>query len=934
MVNCNEQQLGDCKIKVTFKNTGDEAWNVGDDNFMFDVLANSSTVAQEAIYTDIPIDAAIEPGAEYAMTYEVKGLDFKKYRAGETATFAFVTIAVRDHVTNTVASGTAGFRLMPCYPEIKVYNGNTGITSGSGKVDFGKVNESVTKEFRLSNNGKATLHVTGVTVPEGYTTTLTDIDLAPGKETTFSITLDATSDTFGKKEGTFSISAEEIQPFTMTLTGTLLDPTKLYVDFEDGKIPGYMAVEDGWSCDFTKYASNKKEGRHDKCSRMVTPKLKVGAGDEMTFDVKGTNSSYILAMWYSPDRVNWTQIGETLTTKNSNISYTTYGSFSTQTIKDLPAGEYYIAIDGYEISIDNILGFKFADVSHDLVIADMQTPATGMVNYPVAVNVKAQNCKRNVAEDSFTLRLYANDKVIAEKESQTLAAANFENHEFSFTPHQPGAYTLYAEVELPGYTQKGECFTVNVEEERAFSEGEIGPTPDGKSPMFNANMSALPFGKGAYVESELIVPAEELGLPAGARINGIEYFGKANADVAFHLSAYLANAEETEVKSDRAYVVETAAMTKMLEQDVTVTKNTDIHKALVLTFDEPFVYTGNSLVIHLRGVRADGKSNSDLQLESTGGNTASTQLVYNVFGDDTFTTSTSKSTWRRPHCIIKSVPRIATLTGKVVDGDISLADTKITLKAGDIEYYGTTDAEGAYKVTVLQPDHEFDCSVTADGYRIAGDASVSFSQAMEQNADFQAYRNFLPFIENQAAAVILPDVTAKPAGTFYEFQGLDKGKLIFKVLPGDPVANVPYLFVPSATSIYVQGDETEIPAEAGSVTKDGITFSGTYQAHVLTDGERAFSSFSVSRTTKAPADAAAYVPGMEAYFSIPAATEVSGIELRNTPTGIEDAVIDAGTDGHVRYFNLQGVRIADPTVTPGMYIRVDAAGKATTIMVR
>ena len=26
MVNCNEQQLGDCKIKVTFKNTGDEAW--------------------------------------------------------------------------------------------------------------------------------------------------------------------------------------------------------------------------------------------------------------------------------------------------------------------------------------------------------------------------------------------------------------------------------------------------------------------------------------------------------------------------------------------------------------------------------------------------------------------------------------------------------------------------------------------------------------------------------------------------------------------------------------------------------------------------------------------------------------------------------------------------------------------------------------------
>ena len=422
MVNCNEQQLGDCKIKVTFKNTGDEAWNVGDENFMFDVLANSSTVAQEAIYTDIPIDAAIEPGAEYAMTYEVKGLDFKKYRASETATFAFVTIAVRDHVTNTVASGTAGFRLMPCYPEIKVYNGNTGITSGSGKVDFGKVNESVTKEFRLSNNGKATLHVTGVTVPDGYTTTLTNIDLAPGKETTFSIILDATSDTFGKKEGTFSISAEEIQPFTMTLTGTLLDPTKLYVDFEDGKIPGYMAVEDGWSCDFTKYASNKKEGRHDKCSRMVTPKHKVGAGDEMTFDVKGTNSSYILAMWYSPDRVNWTQIGETLTTKNSNISYTTYGSFSTQTIKDLPAGEYYIAIDGYEISIDNILGFKFADVSHDLVIADMQTPATGMVNYPVAVNVKAQNCKRNVAEDSFTLRLYANDKVIAEKKGRLQTA--------------------------------------------------------------------------------------------------------------------------------------------------------------------------------------------------------------------------------------------------------------------------------------------------------------------------------------------------------------------------------------------------------------------------------------------------------------------------------------------------------------------------------
>lgn len=935
MVNCNEQQIGDAKIKVTFKNTGDEVWNIGDDSFAFDVLANSSTVPQEAIYTDIPIDAAIEPGAEYAMTYEVKGLDFKKYRANETATFAFVTIAVRDHFTNTVASSTAGFRLMPCYPDIKVYNGYTGITSGSGKVDFGKVNESVTKEFRLSNNGKATLRITDVEVPEGYTTTLGALELAPGGETSFMITLDATSDTFGKKEGTFSIIAEEIQPFTMTLTGTLLDPSRLYVDFEDGQIPGYMAVEDGWSCGYYKYASNKNEGRHDKCSRMVTPKLKVEAGDEMTFDVKGTNSSYILALWYSPDRMNWTQIGETLTTKNSNISYTTYGDFSTQTIKDLPAGEYYIAIDGYELSVDNILGFKFADVSHDLVIADMAVPASGMVNYPVAVSVKAQNCLRSAAEEGFTLNLYANGELIGWKESLDLAAASAASHDFSFTPHNPGEYTLYSEVSLPGYTQKGESFRVTVEEEKAFSEGEVGPTPDGKSPMFNANMSALPFGKGAYVESELIVPAEELGLPAGAQINAIEYFGKANADVQFHLSAYLANSEETEVKGDRSYVVDTADMTQVYDQDVAVAKNTEVHKAIVLEFAEPFVYTGKSLVIHLRGVRADGKSNSDLQLESTGGNTSSTQLLYNVFTDETFATSSSKSTWRRPHCIVKSVPRIATLSGKVIDGDISLSDAKVTLKAGDIEYYAVTDAEGAYQVTVLQPDHAFDCAVSADGYRIMGDASVDFSHELAQNSDFRAFRNVVTFVADQPVAVILPDVSAKPAGKYYVFEGLKDGKLRFNVQLDDLVAaDVPYLFFPSEDCEYLADENVLIPETAGSVTKDEIVFSGTYQAHLLGEGEQALSAFTIEHAEKARREGAAHVPGMEAYFSIPVGTDITGIVTSDVPTGINGIVDDADADGEVIYYNLLGVRVAELASAPGIYIRVDAAGRAKTVMVK
>jgi len=121
-----------------------------------------------------------------------------------------------DDVENTPTPPGAG--------EIAVLRGLNELTDGQSVVDFGAVDRGdiATRTFTVRNDGKDTLTLGNVQVPDGFTL-IEDLvgSLDAGQSDTFTIRID--SDTLGDKSGTVRISNSDANenPFTFQITGTV-----------------------------------------------------------------------------------------------------------------------------------------------------------------------------------------------------------------------------------------------------------------------------------------------------------------------------------------------------------------------------------------------------------------------------------------------------------------------------------------------------------------------------------------------------------------------------------------------------------------------------------------------------------------------------------------------------------------------------------------
>ncbi len=112
--------------------------------------------------------------------------------------------------------------------EIGIVDGDTTPGAADG-TDFGSALQSgtpVSKSFTVRNDGTATLTLSGLVVPAGFTVIepLTTI-LAPGVSDTFTVRLDTA--TTGTKSGqiSFTTNDSDENPFNFSLTGTVIVPT-------------------------------------------------------------------------------------------------------------------------------------------------------------------------------------------------------------------------------------------------------------------------------------------------------------------------------------------------------------------------------------------------------------------------------------------------------------------------------------------------------------------------------------------------------------------------------------------------------------------------------------------------------------------------------------------------------------------------------------
>lgn len=246
--------------------------------------------------------------------------------------------------------------------ELKVFDGETELTTSPASFDFGLAEAGATHTFTLKNTAAtpyvATISSTNLTVdPTSVTPTAEGV--------TFTVAMSANDIT---NEAVVITPAAEsgLEPFTINVSGTLRDPNKIYEN-------GFTALPEGWSTDGSWYYSAANGAyttawyiNQGTLTRLKTPKLEIAEGEKFIIEAKGystSNTSYQhLQMQYSADGQTWTNFGSEPTLDPSNWKQFTFTG--------APAGQYYIGILASQADIRMFYGGKEA------VVPVMTTTAT------------------------------------------------------------------------------------------------------------------------------------------------------------------------------------------------------------------------------------------------------------------------------------------------------------------------------------------------------------------------------------------------------------------------------------------------------------------------------------------------------------------------------------------------------------------------------
>ena len=300
------------KMNVKVKNNGDVAFNPGDENYSLSIMRkNTGSAADTEVYTQ-PIAVALQPG---------ETSDFIELNAVIPVTeSARSRFDVRENITGSSSYG--GWVDIYAYkPDFSVTTTSFDVISNGTLQDFGISQSSVDKEYNIRNTkGAAPLTINSITVPEGFTYSIKDEDVAETLTTPFvvrahgklllTVTMDAS--VLGSRSGDIVVTPADGQGTAITLpvSGTIVDPSKLYFTFADGKFPAGTYVE-GNSLTVDKYTNG--DGNYSAVNSSITPmtkfvlpKIHLGEGETLTFTAAKRSDNSKLNVYYSADRVNWT----------------------------------------------------------------------------------------------------------------------------------------------------------------------------------------------------------------------------------------------------------------------------------------------------------------------------------------------------------------------------------------------------------------------------------------------------------------------------------------------------------------------------------------------------------------------------------------------------------------------------------------------------
>ncbi len=720
-------------VTVSLRNTGNVDLLATDDDMTLSLVTTSGDVA-----CTLPV-----------------GRDLARATATEEMTFTFVvdgnqlsgqqSFYVQENVSGTHYSDYFSITANKYEAVVEMLqqtsNGRYVELPSGSTLDFGQTQDIVTREFYINNTGAAPFVISEFTCPEGVVT-LTQVGDTVAAHSAGIVVIAMDNSTAGKHEGELVMRGNGVDDYRLTLTGTVIDSTQWFVDFEDG-IPGNMiagpiwlaqsyggsqaAVAQTWTG--TQYTG---EGRY-----LISPKLEVKAGEALHFQM-AKSSYYVpdLNVYFSPDRKQWTLIHDY---QSSDFDRTTIGyngecRFTDMTLDNFEPGVGYVMFEGFAVALDNISGFSVVPVEHDLMVTSESLPTVGEVNSPLSAQVTVKNYGPTEAAGSYTATLLVDDQAVASAEAVELPYGQATTFDFDFTPHQAGTFPVVAKIAIGGYEVSSTEGTLTVNEETVSNEVAVGDatttsTITGGAPVDPGEL---------YQVSEIIYPASQIQLAKGAKITRIAFKGRnTGSSGAADVQAWIENTTDTQVDNNAIHPTE--AMTQIMDQNYTFLPggsagmNPTHADMLVIELAEPFEYDGTNLRLRFHSKRTRSCT-VRYQYDNNAG-VAVQQTSYN----DQFSYYRDCEV---PVMYLSTMQEATLVSGTVTDAATgsAIAGAEITVSSGDVQYSATSNNDGAYTVEVKK-DYlgGYVLSATAQGYKpFTADldltsGSMAFDIALQRN---------------------------------------------------------------------------------------------------------------------------------------------------------------------------------------------------------
>ena len=883
-VYCNAERKYTVTIMATIQNIGDLDINVGDENYSLSVIDKTTG----NVLSTTPVNEALAVGgtADVTVAAEVDYATYSGYRAFQ----------VRENITSTTYKSQTYFDPKDYVPKLDVRDGKSYIVSSNTKQDFGYVYGTATKSFTIKNTGAAPMEITAIEVPAGYSINLKSfpVNVASQESETLEVTFDAS--TPGAYSGDLTLKITSLDDFLLPLSGTMLDPKKYFLNFEDRKMPAGALYDNHWSVTtYTNGNNNYAQSGYVDPYKLITPRLKVSADETMTFEVAKRSTSSKMTVYYSNDRENWT---EARAIANSELPSST-GTFKQFTLSGVPAGEYYIAFESGYCYLDNVYGFELVEVAHDAMVTAQELPVKGMVNYEYKASATLKNIHKDAeAAGGYTATLYVNSEAVATATSVDIAAAGSAAFDFAYTPYAAGTFEAYIEFAFGSeYKVQSEKVNVTISEEKGDKVATVGTKSD--------TGAQLLFGGYKLNESETIYTVEKLGFTDNKTLTGVLFKGtKTSDDQVKHIKVYLQNTEDATPTMTKGVELPVESMTLVYEGDYTLKKGeTDL---LDLTFTTPFSYQKD---MNLRMVIQGSSDNKIWQTNYEVEKADQTHFKYRNHDTDLRDVAPSSTYLPVANFTIEVLP--ATVSGIVttVDGTSPLADAEVTLTSDNVIYRATTDAEGKYQATVYQVEKTYSATMKKDAVEKTK-TDITFAPDKTTEVNF-ILDGAVTFKKGQASTLILATAPDAAKGDYYELSAVSDNQVVFTKVE-TPQANTPYVFM--AKDDYSTETISVPTTEAGAKTIGDVTFQGIYDyKNLVSDETTTYYGFRASDGTfvKVGKTKGAVIYPMHAYIKVSGSE--SSKELRfffedNEATTIVGTLVDA--EDKAELYDLNGRRVS------------------------